>query len=117
MKLIKNILAVVEEMEGFPNKEITFPIDIVLEKQRIVLSIKLEIQNAVDISSLIAIFSNNRLSRFLPLARQGVSGYMAQERGMEYWMDFHGCGEFELNYQRVSFENMLNWKGTDMSVV
>ena len=43
MKLIKSILAVVEEMEGFSNREITFSVDVVLEKQRTVLFIKLEI--------------------------------------------------------------------------
>ena len=117
MKLIKNILAVVEKMKGFSGREITFPINVVLEKQRAVSFIKLEIQNAVDIPSLIAILSNNRLLRFLPLARQGVDGYMAQERGMEYWMDFHGCGKFELDYQRVPFKDTLNWKRTDMLIV
>ena len=84
MKFIKSILAVVEKMEGFSDREITFPINVVLEKQRTVSFIKLEIQNTVNISSLIAILSNNRLSRFLPLARQGIGGYMAQEGGMEY---------------------------------
>ena len=84
MKLIKSILAVVKEMEGFSGREITFPINIVLKKQRTVSSIKLEIQNVVNIPSSIAILSNNRLLRFLLLARQGVSDYMAQEGGMEY---------------------------------
>ena len=76
MKFIKSILAVVEEMKGFSDREITFPINVVFEKWKTVSSIKLEIQNMIDISSLIAILSNNRLSRFLPLIRQGVSGYM-----------------------------------------
>ena len=84
MELIKSILAVVEEMKEFPDREITFSIDVVLEKWRTVLSIKLEIQDVVDISSLIAILSNNRLLRFLLLARQGVSGYVTQKGGMEY---------------------------------
>ena len=84
MEFIKSILAVVEKMKGFPNREITFSINIVLEKQRTVSSIKFRIQDTVDISSLIAIFSNNGLSRFLLLARQRVSDYMAQEGGMEY---------------------------------
>ena len=84
MKLIKSILTVVEEMKGFSGREITFPINIVLEKQRTVSFIKLEIQDVVDIPSSITILSNNRLSRFLPLARQGVGGYMAQKRGIEY---------------------------------
>ena len=73
-----------EEMKGFPDTEITFSINVVFEKQRTVLFIKFGTQDVVDISSLIVILSNNRLSRFLPLARQGVSGYIAQEGGMEY---------------------------------
>ena len=84
MKLIKSILTVVEEMKGFSDREITFSINVVLEKQRTVSSIKLGIQNAVDISSSITILSNNRLSRFLSLIRQEVSGYMAQKGGMKY---------------------------------
>ena len=84
MKLIKSILAVVKEMKGFSDREITFSINVVFEKQRIVLFIKLGIQNVVDISSLIIIFSNNRLLRFLLLIRQGVSDYIIQERGMKY---------------------------------
>ena len=84
MKFIKSILAVVKEMKGFPDKEITFPINIIFEKQRTVSSIKLEIQNAVDIPSSIIILNNNRLSKFLSLIRQGVSDYMAQKEGMEY---------------------------------
>ena len=117
VELIKSILAVVEEMEGFPGREITFPINVVLEKWRTVSSIKLGIQDTVDIPSSIAILSNNRLSRFLLLARQGVSGYVTQKGGMKYWMDFHRCEKFELNYQRIPFKDTLNWKRTDMSVV
>ena len=84
MKFIKNILAVVKEMKGFPDKEIIFLINVVFKKWKFVLSIKLEIQNAVDIPSLIAILSNNRLLRFLLLTRQGIGGYVAQKGDMEY---------------------------------
>ena len=84
MKLIKSILAVMKKMKGFSDREITFSIDVILEKWRTVLFIKLEIQNVIDISSLIAILSNNRLLRFLPLARQGVGDYMTQERSIKY---------------------------------
>ena len=69
MKLIKSILAVVEEMKEFPDREITFSINVVFEKQRTVLFIKLEIQNAVDIPNSIIILSNNRFLRFLLLIR------------------------------------------------
>ena len=43
MKFIKSILAVMKEMEGFSDKEIIFSINVVFEKQRTVLFIKLEI--------------------------------------------------------------------------
>ena len=117
MKLIKSILAVVEEMKGFPNREITFLINVVLEKQRTVLFIKFEIQNVVDISNLITILSNNGLLRFLLLIRQKISDYMTQERGIEYWMDFHEYEKFELNYQRVSFKDTFNWKRINMLII
>ena len=84
MKFIKSILVVVEEMEEFSGKEITFSINIIFEKWRTVLSIKLEIQNAVDISSLIIILSNNGLLRFLLLVRQEIGDYMAQKGGIKY---------------------------------
>ena len=84
MKFIKSILAVVKEIEEFSDKKITFLIDVIFEKQRTVSFIKFEIQNAVDIPSLIIIFSNNRLLKFLLLIRQGVSDYVAQQGGMEY---------------------------------
>ena len=69
VKLIKSILTVMKEMKGFSDKEIIFSINIVFKKWRIVLFIKFGIQNAVDILNLIVIFSNNRLSRSLPLIR------------------------------------------------
>ena len=84
MKLIKSILAVIKKMKKFSNKKIIFSINVVFEKWKTVSSIKLEIQDAVDISSSIIILSNNRLSKFLPLIRQGVDGYMIQEEDMKY---------------------------------
>ena len=117
MKFIKSILTVVKKMKRFSNKEIIFLINVIFEKQRTVSFIKFEIQNTVNISSSIIILSNNRLSRFLPLVRQEVSGYMAQERGMEYWMDFHECGKFKLNYQRVPFKDTLNQKRINMLII
>ena len=84
MKLIKSILAVVKEMKEFPNREITFLINVVLKKQRIVLFIKLEIQNVIDISNLIAILNNNELLRFLLLTKQGIGDYVAQKENMKY---------------------------------
>ena len=117
MKFIKSILTVVKKMKKFLNKKIIFLINVILEKQRTVLFIKLEIQNAVDILSSIIIFSNNRLSRFLLLIRQKVSDYITQKKDLEYWMDFHECRKFKLDYQRVSFKNTFNWKRTDISVI
>ena len=117
MKLIKSILTVVKKMKEFSDREITFSINVVFEKWKIVSFIKIEIQDVVDISSLITILNNNRLSRFLLLTRQEIDGYVTQKEGIEYWMDFHEYEEFELDYQRVSFKDMFNQKGTDMSVV
>ena len=98
VKLIKSILTVVKKMEEFLDKEITFPINVVFEKWRTVLSIKLEIQNTVDILSLITILSNNGFLRFLLLIRQRVNNYMTQKEGIKYWINFYKCGKFKLNY-------------------
>ena len=106
-----------KKMEGFPDKKITFLINVVLKQQRTVSFIKFEIQDVIDIPSSIAILNNNGLSRFLPLTRQRVSDYIAQKKGMEYWMDFHECAKFKLNYQKVPFKDTLNWKRTDMLIV
>ena len=110
IELIKNILTVMKEMKRFLDREITFPINVIFKKWKTILSIKLGIQDTVDISSLIIILSNNRLLRFLSLARQEISDYVTQKEDMKYWIDFHKCGKFKLNYQRVSFKDMLNQK-------
>ena len=65
MKLIKSILTVMKKMKRFSDKKIIFSINVILEKWKTVLFIKFEIQNVIDISSLIAILSNNRFLRFL----------------------------------------------------
>ena len=84
IKFIKSILAVVKKMKEFSNKEIIFLINIVFEKQKIVLSIKLEIQNTVDISNLIIIFNNNELLKFLPLIKQEIDDYITQKGNIKY---------------------------------
>ena len=104
-------------MERFSDREITFPINVVFKKQRTVSSIKLKIQNAVDIPSSIIILNNNKLLKFLLLTRQRVSDYMAQKEGMEYWMDFYKYEKFKLDYQRVFFKDIFNQKKTNMSII
>ena len=69
MKFIKSILTVVKEMKEFSDRKIIFSINVIFEKQRTVSFIKFEIQNMINISSLIIIFSNNRLLKFLLLIR------------------------------------------------
>ena len=117
VKLIKSILTIIKKMKRFSDREITFPINVIFKKQRTVSSIKFEIQNVVDILSLIIILNNNRLSRFLLLTRQEISDYMTQKGGIKYWMNFHKCGKFKLNYQRISFKDTLNQKKTDILII
>ena len=76
VKFIKSILTVVKKMKEFSGREITFSINIIFEKWRTVSFIKFKIQNVVDISSLIAILSNNKLLRFLLLIWQRISDYI-----------------------------------------
>ena len=117
VKFIKSILAVVKKIKRFSDKKIIFSINILFEKWRTVSFIKFEIQDVIDISNSIAIFSNNRLSKFLLLIRQEVSSYMIQKGSMKYWMNFHKYRKFKLNYQRISFKNTLNQKRIDISVI
>ena len=84
MKFIKSILTVVKEIKRFSDKKIIFLINVVFKKQRTVLFIKFEIQNTIDISSLIIIIRNNQLLKFLSLIRQEISDYMTQKKDMEY---------------------------------
>ena len=73
-----------KKMKGFSDREIIFLINVVFEKQRAVLFIQFEIQNAVDILNSITILSNNELLRFLLLIKQRIDDYMTQKGGMEY---------------------------------
>ena len=73
-----------KKMKEFSDKEIIFLINVIFEKQRTVLFIKLEIQNIIDILSLIAIFSNNGLLKFLSLIRQEIDDYIIQKGDMKY---------------------------------
>ena len=98
MKFIKSILTVVKEMKEFSNKKIIFLINVIFEKWKTVLFIKFEIQNAVDILSLIIIFSNNELLKFLLLTKQKVSDYIIQKENMKYWINFYKYRKFKLNY-------------------
>ena len=84
MKLIKSILTVVKKIKEFPDRKTIILINIIFEKQRTVSFIKLEIQNTVNIPSLITIFNNNRLIRFLPLIKRKVSSYITQKSDIEY---------------------------------
>ena len=117
MKFIKSILVVVKEIKEFSDREIIFSINVVFEKQRTVSFIKFKIQNMIDILNLIIILCNNRFLRFLLLIKQEIDDYMIQKEGMKYWMDFHEYRKFKLNYQRISFKNIFNWKRIDMSVI
>ena len=69
MELIKSFLTIVNEVERFSSKKISFSIDIIFEERQTILPIKFRIQNTIDISSSFAILSYDRFTRFLTLAR------------------------------------------------
>ena len=69
MKLIKSFLTIVNEVERFSSKKISFSINIIFEEWQTILPIEFEVQNTIDISSSFAILSYDRFARFLTLAR------------------------------------------------
>ena len=69
VKLIKSFLTIVNKVERFSSKKISFSIDIIFEERQTILPIKFRIQNTIDISSSFAILSYDRFVRFLTLAR------------------------------------------------
>ena len=69
MKLIKSFLTIVNEVERFSSRKISFPIDIIFEKRQTISPIEFEVQNMIDIPSSFAILSYDRFARFLTLAR------------------------------------------------
>ena len=69
MKLIKSFLTIVNEVERFSSRKISFLIDIIFEERRTISPIEFGIQNTIDISSSFAILSYDRFMRFLTLVR------------------------------------------------
>ena len=69
VELIKSFLTIVNEVERFPSRKISFPIDIIFEERRTISPIKFGVQNTIDIPSSFAILSYDRFVRFLTLAR------------------------------------------------
>ena len=69
MELIKSFLTIVNKVERFSSRKISFPIDIIFEERRTILPIEFRIQNMIDILSSFAILSYDRFVRFLTLAR------------------------------------------------
>ena len=69
MELIKSFLTIVNEVERFSSRKISFSIDIIFEERRTISPIKFEVQNTIDIPSSFTILSYDRFTRFLTLAR------------------------------------------------
>ena len=69
MKLIKSFLTIVNEVERFLSRKISFSINIIFEKWQTILPIEFEVQNTIDILSSFIILSYDRFMRFLTLAR------------------------------------------------
>ena len=69
MKLIKSFLTIVNEVERFSSRKISFSIDIIFEKWQTISPIEFKVQNTIDIPSSFAILSYDQFVRFLTLAR------------------------------------------------
>ena len=76
MKIIYDFLTVVDEIEKFSSWIVLFSIDIILEKNRNITSIELEVQNAIDISSSFIIFDDHELAKCLNLIKQKIDNYI-----------------------------------------
>ena len=69
VKLIKSFLTIVNEVERFSSRKISFSINIIFEERQTISPIEFEVQNTIDILSSFAILSYDRFARFLTLAR------------------------------------------------
>ena len=69
VKLIKSFLTIVNEVERFSSRKISFSINIIFEERQTISPIKFEVQNMIDISSLFTILSYDQFMRFLTLVR------------------------------------------------
>ncbi len=117
MEAIENDLAIIDKIEKFPRREITFPVDVILEKWGVVSMIKLEVKYAVNIPRTFTVFGNDGFARFLALARQKIGGHMTQEIDVEDGMNFHRFWEHQFDDEKVSFKHTFDWERSNMTVV
>lgn len=114
--IIEGLLTIVDQMKWFPCWEMAFPIHIVFDEWRGVTTVKLGVEDGIDIPGALAILGDDGRVRFLTLARQGVVSRMAEEAGVEDGMNFHGFGEFKFDDQGV-LKHPFNWKGSHIVIV
>ena len=69
VKLIKSFLTIVNKVERFSSRKISFSINIIFKERQTISPIKFKVQNTIDIPSSFAILSYDRFVRFLTLAR------------------------------------------------
>ena len=69
MELIKSFLTIVNKVERFSSRKISFSIDIIFEEWQTILPIEFGVQNTIDILSSFTILSYDQFMRFLTLAR------------------------------------------------
>ena len=77
IKIIYDFLTVVDEIEKFSNWIVLFSIDIIFKKNRNIMSIELEVQNAIDISNSFIIFDNYEFAKYLNLIKQRIDSHIA----------------------------------------
>ena len=69
IELIKSFLTIVNEVERFSSRKISFPINIIFEERQTISPIEFRVQNTIDIPSSFAILSYDQFTRFLTLTR------------------------------------------------
>ena len=116
MELIEGLLTIIQQVEWLPGRIMTFPVDEVLEQGGVKSSINLGVIDTVNIPASLTIFGNDWFSGFLVLAGQRVLSDMAEEAGIEDWMNFYRLGKFQLDDKGI-WEYAFDRKGSYVAVV
>ena len=68
MVFIDGLLTIVDIIEGFPGRDIGFPVDIILQQGRLETAVVLGVGDAIDIPGSFTFFGNDRFARSWDLA-------------------------------------------------
>lgn len=113
---VDSCLAVVDQVEWFPGRDMRLPIDIVLQKGWLESAVVLGVRDIINVLCSLAVLGDDGGTRFLALAGQRILRGMLQQTGVEDRMDFHGLGKAELDNQRIG-EYSFDWVRSHIAII